>query len=247
MQEILTTDAELVRTNLEAVLEKMRSAEEVSGRAPGTARLVCVTKSVGAPVIRELMAAGARDLGENRPEGMERLLAHLDDPELPAVRWHMIGTYQRRKIRDTLGHFCCVHSVHDLPLLEALDRRATGREVPVEVLLQVNVSGAPNKQGVAAEGVQDLLSAAEGLGNLRVTGLMTMAEAGASEAELRATFSGLREIRDRHQTPDRPLSELSMGMSGDYEIAIQEGATLVRVGSALFQGLSRTYREVGRA
>jgi pyridoxal phosphate enzyme (YggS family) len=224
-----------IAANFRAVLERVAAAESAAGRPPGAVRLVGVTKTVDIPAAAALLAAGCRDLGENRPEELARKAAA---PELAGARWHLIGTYQRRKIRDTLAFVGCVQSVHSVDLLAALGRRAAelGRtgDAALPVLLEVNVSGEAQKQGFAPEEVPAALDAAALSTSLRVDGFMTMAPLGAPEDVLRRVFGGLRELRDRLATPSRPLRELSMGMSGDFEAAIREGATIVRVGTALF-------------
>lgn len=227
-----------LRANLDSVRGRIDRALDASGRRADSARLVAVTKAVDAQTIRGLLALGQLELGESRPESLEKKVATLGI-EAEGARWHLIGHYQRRKIRDTLGLVTCVHSVHSSQLLAALHGRAAELDRRLDILLQVNVSGEPEKQGFSPAELPRALEIAERCSTLSVQGLMTMAPAGLPSADLRRVFSGLRDLRDLRATRETPLQELSMGMSGDFEEAVLEGATLVRVGSALYEGLPR--------
>jgi pyridoxal phosphate enzyme (YggS family) len=193
---------------------------------------VGVTKAVGIPEAAALVDAGVRDLGENRPE---QLAARAAAPELSSARWHLIGTYQRRKVRDTLGPVALVHSVDSIPLAKALSDRAVGLSREVGCLVQVNVSGEASKHGFAPSELPKALDALRGLPGLRWLGLMTMAPEAAPLADCRRIFASTRQLRDRVRDARLPLDDLSMGMSRDYAEAVLEGATLVRIGSALFE------------
>ena len=236
MEGIPIEQRELLERNLAAVRTRVAAALQRAGRPEDACRLVAVTKSVSSEVTAALLDLGQIDLGESRPEVLIAKRAAIGEAA-EGARWHMIGHYQRRKVRDSLALCDLVHSVHDLPLLEALDRRAGSLNRPVPVLLQVNVAGEDSKQGFNPSAVSEVLETMGESPNLEAVGLMTMAPAGLDSAPLREVFSSLRSLRDRLATPDRPLPELSMGMSGDFEEAILEGSTLVRVGSALFEGL----------
>lgn len=236
MEGIPPSSEARLRANLDAVRGRIVQALDAADRPRDAARLVAVTKAVDAATTRALIALGQVDLGENRPESLREKVGRLG-PEADGVRWHMIGHYQRRKVRDTLELVHCVHSVHSERLLEALDARAAELGRRTEILIQVNVSGEANKQGFRPDDVPAALEGAKRSANLSVQGLMTMAPVGLASADLRRVFAGLRDLRDRCATPDAPLPELSMGMSGDFEEAIREGATLVRVGSALYDGV----------
>ena len=205
-------------------------------------RLVAVTKYVGPEEIRALVAAGCTDLGESRPQQLWDRAAELRD--LP-VRWHMIGHMQRNKVERTLPLVAMVHSLDSLRLAEAIDAAAGRLDRTVPVLLEVNISRDPAKHGFAPEEIGPLLPKLIELGHIEIRGLMCMAGLEGGGDEARRDFAGLRTLRDRLQAScpaDVRLDELSMGMSGDYEIAIEEGATIVRIGSALFEK-----PEVGRA
>lgn len=233
MERISESTRDGLARALERVRERVNGALERAGRPAGAARLVAVTKTVPTPVAAALWELGQGDLGESRPEVLSEKATVLDD----AVRWHMIGHFQSRKIRGALAPMSLVHSVHSEELLGRIDRRAAelGRSQPI--LLQVNVSGEESKQGLVPDGLEQALDTAQRMSSVTVQGLMTMAPRGLAPDRLRGLFAKLRSLRDRQATPEQPLAELSMGMSGDFEEAILEGATLVRVGSALFEGL----------
>ncbi len=227
---------QLIRDNLARVRQQIADAAARSGRTAEAVKLVAVTKSAGEPAIRALVEAGCRDLGESRPQQLWERAARLAD--LP-IRWHMIGTLQRNKVRRTLPLVHTLQSADSPTLVEAVDRIAAELSLCVPVLLEVNVSGEGAKHGFDPAAVEPFLEELARLEHIEVRGLMCMAglEGGAERA--RRDFAALRELRDRLR-PSCPgrvsLDELSMGMSGDFEAAIEEGATIVRIGSALFEG-----------
>lgn len=193
-------------------------------------RIVAVTKTHGPEAVRAAVAAGLTDIGENRvQEAMEKQEA------LAGIRadWHLIGTLQRNKARHAVGRFALVHSVDRLDLAAELDRRAAegGRQA---VLVQVNCSDEPQKGGVEPGGLPALLDAVGRLTRLEVRGLMTMSALTDDAAEQRRAFRRLRELRDAGERSGHRLPELSMGMSGDFAVAVEEGATMIRIGTLLF-------------
>lgn len=227
-----------LRENLAAVREMVAAAARRSGRPSEAVRLVGVTKYVDPATTRLLAEAGLHDLGESRPQSLWEKASALAD--LP-IRWHLIGHLQRNKIRRTLPLAALIHSGDSLRLLSALDdeSRALGRVS--EVLLEVNISGDANKHGFAPAEVAPALATIAGLTSLKIRGLMAMASLEGDLFSARRDFAALRELRDSlmHNCPPQvELSDLSMGMSGDFEAAIAEGATIVRVGSALFEGMN---------
>ena len=224
-----------IARNLEAVRRRMGEAARRAGRKEGDARLVAVTKAVGEAEVRALFRLGAKDFGENRVADAEPKIAALAGEP---VRWHMIGHLQRNKVRRVVGRYCLVHSVDSERLLAEIASCAASRGMAQDVLLQVNVSGEESKFGMAPEALGDVLRLAGETEGVRVAGLMTMAPLEGDPEASRPVFRALRELRDRFAAPGDPrlpMTELSMGMTQDYEVAIEEGATLVRVGSALFR------------
>lgn len=214
------------------VRDRIAAACARVGRDPADVTLVAVSKTVDAARLRSAVAAGLTILGENRvQEGADKR------PDVPGASWHLIGPLQSNKARRALETFDVIESVANLDLGERLDRLAdevrTGQRV--QVLVQVNVDADPSKSGALPADVDALVVGLMALPRLDVRGLMTIGRFGVGEDEARATFRGLRELAVslRQQIPDLG-PELSMGMSDDYEIAVEEGATVVRVGRALF-------------
>jgi pyridoxal phosphate enzyme (YggS family) len=214
---------------LAAVRDTIRRRQEVGGwKHP--VRIVAVTKTHGAEVVRQAFAAGLRDVGENRVQ--EALPKQEALPDVP-LDWHLIGTLQRNKARQVVGRFALIHSVDRDELAMELNHRVGSGE-PQRVLIQVNCSGEPQKGGVAPDGLLSLLDRCQRLERLEVAGLMTMSALTDDPKEQRRAFRQLRELRDGAERQGHRLTELSMGMSGDFPIAVEEGATLVRLGTILF-------------
>jgi pyridoxal phosphate enzyme (YggS family) len=194
--------------------------------------LVGVVKTVPADAIREAVAAGLADLGESRVQEADQ---HVGAVGRTAARWHMVGHLQRNKAARALELFDRVHGVDSAELAEALSRRAVAASRTLPVLVEVNVSGEATKFGVAPEAVIRLIERVAGLPGLSLDGLMTVGPPVGGPEEARPGFARLRALRDRgERSLGLRLPELSMGMSGDFEVAVEEGATMVRVGSALF-------------
>lgn len=232
--------AGVVQSNYARLAERVGEAAVKSGRAPGDISVVVVTKAVSAEVIRCLPAAGVTDIGENRVgQALERRRELADLP----LRWHMVGHLQRNKAKKALEFADVVHSVESAKLVGVLDRelaeRISEREGKLDIFLEVNVSGERQKYGVPPDGVKGLIEKAYAADFLAVRGLMTMAPFVADPEEARPVFAGLRELRDR-LVADGDLAPgdggLSMGMTNDFEVAVEEGATTIRVGTYLFQG-----------
>jgi len=216
----------------------MAEAARRAGRSPSDVRLVAVTKYVGSDDVWALVAAGCRDLGESRPQQLWQKAAALKTAD---VSWHLIGHLQRNKVARTLPLVSLVHSGDNLRLLETLDAEAAHANcTPVPVLLEVNISGDTAKHGFQPHELGPLADRFACLPRIDIKGLMAMAGREGNLDDARREFSALRQLRDelRRAWAGRwSLDELSMGMSSDYEVAIEEGATLVRVGTALFEGL----------
>jgi PLP dependent protein len=192
-------------------------------------RIIGVTKTHGPEAVRAALAAGLYDIGENR---VQEALQKQDATSGLRIEWHLIGTLQRNKARNAVGRFSLIHSVDRIDLARELDRRGAG--APQDVLVQVNCSDEPQKGGVSPAGLPALLDELRQLHGLRVRGLMTMSALTEDQAEQRRAFALLRELRDASERQGHTLPELSMGMSGDYPIAVEEGATMIRLGTVLF-------------
>jgi len=216
---------------LAAVLRRIRAAEERYGRPPGSVALVAVSKRHPADAIRTARAAGQHAFGENYVQealAKQAELAQLD------IEWHFIGRIQANKTRPIAEHFAWVHSLCDLHHARRLDAQRPAQLPPLQACIQVNTSGEASKEGLAPEAVGGLLDACSALRHIQIRGLMTLPAPADDEEGQRRPLRALRELRDRLATPDRPLTVLSMGMSDDLEAAVAEGATLVRIGTAVF-------------
>lgn len=239
---------EQLRTNLAEVHARMRAACERSGRNPSDVRLVAVTKYAQWDWIRALVDLGQSDLAENRPQQFVERAARLSAEtgahaaevagcERPRVNWHLIGHLQRNKVRPVLPLVSLIHSVDSLRLLERIGLIAGELGLRPRVLLEVNVSGETSKDGFSPAELESAWPALAAVSQVEIEGLMTMAAESDDPEAARPVFRELRRLRDRlREASGRALPELSMGMSGDFEPAIEEGATLIRIGSRLFEG-----------
>jgi len=221
---------------IQRVRDTIASAARRSGRRPDDVTLVAVSKTVGPDSVLEAARLGITHFGENRvQEAAEKIVALAG--QLPrVVQWHLIGHLQSNKARSAVRLFSCIESVDTVSLASLLDRLGRERETPVSVLLEVNVGGEASKFGFAPTVLHEALAQIRTFPMVRVGGLMTVVPA-APEPELaRPYFRALRELRDRlmDEHPTAGLDQLSMGMTGDYAVAIEEGATSVRVGRAIF-------------
>jgi pyridoxal phosphate enzyme (YggS family) len=226
---------------LAEVEHRLLAAVRRSGRSRGDVTIVAVTKTVGPAVAALLPMLGIYDLGENRPQELWRKAAQLPGN----VRWHLIGHLQRNKVDRTLPLVVRIHAIDSVPLLEAIELEASRRHLAVEVLLEINASGETSKFGFNPTAVPGLADAINALRWVRVGGLMTMAAPEADPERTRPTFALLRQLRDDLRpavNPVHPMHHLSMGMSNDFEVAVEEGATMVRLGTVLFEGLGEVPR-----
>jgi pyridoxal phosphate enzyme (YggS family) len=220
-----------IASRYEAVRRQVADAADCVGRAPAEILIVAVTKTHGIDAIRAALAAGLCDFGENR---VQEFLGKYG--LFPTANWHFIGTLQSNKVKDVVGRATLIHSIDSIKLLAEVDRRAGAAGVAQSVLLEVNVSGEASKHGFHTPDVREALIEASRMPNVVVRGLMTMAPLGRPE-DARWVFRELRELRDSLR--EMPLNgvelvELSMGMSNDFRVAVEEGATIVRVGGAIF-------------
>lgn len=219
-------------SRLAAVQARMRAAAERSGRRIEDVRLVAVTKGVDPERIREALALGIVDLGENRIQEALPKIAALGS----APRWHLVGHLQRNKVGRAIEAFALIHSVDSVRLAEEIARRAGVLGVDIPVLLQVNVAGEPGKHGFAPDEVRDAARRIAGSPGVGLRGLMTIAPLADDPETARPMFRRLRCLSEEVRAEVFDADELSMGMSQDYEVAIEEGATLIRVGRAIFGG-----------
>ena len=216
---------------LRDVRERIARASDRAGRDPATVRLVAVSKTVSVAAVREAMAEGQFLFGENRVQEALPKIAEAG----PTASWHLVGHLQKNKARHAVGEFALIHGIDDAELAVELDRRAAARATTQPVLLQANLAKEDAKHGAAEEHVLPILASIAGLAHLRLLGLMIIPPPAADPEFARPWFRRLRELRDRAASSlGRPLPELSMGMTDDFEVAIEEGATLVRVGRAIF-------------
>jgi PLP dependent protein len=222
--------------NLASVRQRIAVAAQRVGRDPAEITLVAVSKTKPIAAIQAAYAAGQRDFGENRVEELWEKVQQAQTLGLADIRWHLIGTIQSRKTGQAVGPFGLIHSVDRMKIAERLSRDAQAAGCVLSVLLEVNVSGEASKHGFAVDELRQQALDLAALPGLQIRGLMTMAPLVEDPAAVRPVFAGLRALRDELRTsyPQLTWSELSMGMTNDFEIAIEEGATLVRIGSAIF-------------
>jgi pyridoxal phosphate enzyme (YggS family) len=230
-----------LKDNIARVRERMAAAATRAGRSDEP-QLIAVTKYVEPEVARLLVTeCGVPTLAESRPQELWRKAEALSDlKDAARAKWHLIGHLQRNKVKPTLPFVDCIQSVDSLRLIEEIRRQAAAQDLQVDVLLEVNVSGDQSKHGLRPDEVESVLEQVQISPRVCVKGLMAMASLEGGPVTARGNFAALRELRDRlwNTCTSRVLfRHLSMGMSGDFEIAIEEGATMVRVGSALFEGL----------
>ena len=225
---------EAIGKRVQSVLTKIRSAEEKAGRPAGTVRLVAATKTVTVEHIAEGVRAGLFILGENRvQEALPKIAAFTQ----ASVHWHFIGQLQRRKVRSVIGLFDLIHSVDSLDLAQEIDRRAREAGRQQNVLLEVNIGKEPTKAGFHPDDVLRSVPMMAQLSHICIRGLMAIPPPTADSESARPYFRKLHQLARQISALDLPtvrMDELSMGMSNDYEIAIEEGATLVRIGTAIF-------------
>ncbi len=230
----------VISDNINGIRERIESAAVSAGRQASEVTLVGVTKYVAPPLARLVVESGVADLGESRPQALLQKEEALRD--LPNVRWHLIGQLQRNKVRRviTLAHL--IHSADRWKLLRTLHQVAEELDIEqVDVLLEVNISEDETKHGFQADSLPEVLDQLGSIPRIQVAGLMAMAGRTASDAQVQRQFAACRELRDQlvaNSPANAPLHDLSMGMSGDYELGIKEGATIVRIGSGLFEGLA---------
>ncbi len=243
---------------LDEVRERIATAAAKARRDPVEITLVAVTKTAAPEQIREILQLGVADVAENKVQALtqragqlneflQRRLVHGDPANLPLkIRWHMIGHLQRNKVKPLLPLIHLIHSVDSLRLAEEIEAQATKIDRKIPVLLEINASEEESKYGVAVGASLHLAEQIDTMPHLQLTGLMAMGPLNADESKTRAAFVRTREIYEEmkwHKYGGNSLKHLSMGMSDDFEHAIVEGSTMVRIGTLLFGGKSRDHEE----
>ncbi|MEI3173191.1 MAG: YggS family pyridoxal phosphate-dependent enzyme [Lachnospiraceae bacterium] len=231
----------MIKENLEEVEARITRACERSGRERSEVTLISVSKTKPAEMLQEAYDAGSRDFGENKPQEIREKY-----PQLPTdIRWHMIGHLQRNKIKYIIDKVCMIHSVDSIRLAEAIDEEAKKHGIVMPVLIEVNVAEEESKFGVHLDEVESLIRQISELSNIQVQGLMTIAPFTENAEDNRIYFRKLRnlyvDIKDKN-IDNVNMCNLSMGMTGDYEVAVEEGATMVRVGTGIFG--ARSYSQI---
>jgi hypothetical protein len=221
----------MIAGNLKSVTERMAKCCEKTGRPAACVQLITVTKEASIPQIEEAIACGARDLGENRVQDAIIKYRAIGDK----VKWHLIGHLQTNKVKDAVRIFSLIHSVDSLKLAQVIDKVAAKLGKRQSVLIQVNVSGEESKFGIPPEETASFLKEASTYPNISMEGLMTIAPETDDPEGARPYFRRLREMRDAIDDGRHAIRTLSMGMTNDFEVAIEEGSTLVRVGRAIFK------------
>ena len=230
-----SVDSDSIARNVRNVLEGIRQAAIRAGRQSEAVRLVAVTKSVSVERIRLAVAAGVRIVGENRLQEAQPKIDALKGGR--GIRWHFIGRLQRRKVKTVVGTFEMIHSVDSMELAAEIDRRAADAGIQQNVLLEVNAGREATKTGFSPDEAADAVTALEAMPNLSVRGLMAIPPPGPDTEASRPYFHAMRELARSLASPRLKrvrMEELSMGMSRDFEVAVEEGATLVRIGTAIF-------------
>ena len=223
----------MVQEQLEEVRQNIRNACERSGRKVEDVTLIAVSKTKPVPMLQEAYDAGARDFGENKVQEMLE-----KEPQLPSdIRWHMIGHLQKNKVRQVIDKGVLIHSVDTVGLAEQIEKEAVKRDLDVSILLEVNVAGEESKFGFAPEEVEEAAREIAKYPHVHIQGLMTIAPFVENSEENRGVFKKLYELyvdMKRKNIDNVTMNVLSMGMTGDYQTAIEEGATMVRVGTGIF-------------
>lgn len=219
-----------IKTNLDLILQRIAKAARSVNRDPQDIKLVAVTKTQSVEVIEQAIQAGITDIGENRVQEARPKIEALKS-KYPQVTWHMVGHLQRNKVRQALELFDIIQSVDSIRLAREIQAKAEAKGITVPILIEVNTSEEESKNGVPVDSAIELVEQIKDLQNLRIQGLMTI---GPLHGEARQSFVQLRELKEKINIPGVEMKFLSMGMTQDFETAIQEGSNVVRIGRALF-------------
>lgn len=220
-----------LKHNLETIQRRIAHMCDRCGRSSNEVQLIAVSKNIPFEQIKKAYELGQKDFGENHAQQLRDKRPLAKNLE---IRWHFIGALQSNKVKYVVGHVAYIHSVDSIRLMKIIDQKAANMDTVQKVLLEVNVSGEASKHGFVEEDLEMVLLASKDLRNVSVEGLMTMAPFVDDPERIRWVFSRLRLLRERLSEVYPKLIHLSMGMSGDFEVAVEEGATMVRVGSAIF-------------
>lgn len=228
MQEISS-----IQDAIAEVSGRIEAACKRAGRDPQEVTLIAVSKTMPVEAIREAMMCGTVDFGENRPQELRDKQAEITEP----LRWHMIGSLQTNKLKYVIGKTVLIHSVDSVHLAEAIEEMSAKKNLVTEVLLEINIAGEDSKHGIAPETLEELVREVAKLSHIKIRGLMTVAPYTENAEENRMYFRKMKQLMvdiNSKNIDNISMDILSMGMTGDYEIAIEEGATLVRVGTGIF-------------
>ncbi len=224
----------MIAENVQKVQERVRRACERARRDAQSVRLIAVTKTFGVEKIREAVEAGIKDIGENFVQELREKRQVLDDP---SIRWHFVGHLQSNKVKYIADYIHLIHSLDHRSVAEEVDKRGAKNGRVLDVLVEVNTSAEKSKFGLQPESTVEFVKSIAGLRNLKVKGLMTIGPFLPDPEDSRPAFRTLREVRDevaRSGIENVEMTELSMGMTNDFEVAIEEGATMIRIGTAIF-------------
>lgn len=236
-------DPSALRTRLDRVRDRIARAARRAGRDPASIRLVAVSKTFSVDCVRAVAEAGQVDLGENK---VQEAFSKMDETADLSLTWHLVGHLQANKASKAAARFDVVHSLDSARLLTRLDSAAANARRPMALLVQVDLAGEPTKHGAHPEDIMPILTAARACRAVRITGLMVLPPAVVRPEAARGSFGALRRLRDdllAKGADESMLTELSMGMSHDFDVAVEEGATMVRVGSAIFGARTRAKSE----
>ena len=221
-----------IKENIDAVNKRISAAAEKSGRKREDILLLAVSKTVDIPRMNEALSAGLSEFGENKPQEINRKYYEIEN-----VKWHQIGHLQTNKVKYIIDKVCLIHSLDSLKLAEEISKRAKAAGITMDVLIEINIAGEESKHGIAPEKAEELALEVSRLDNIRVCGLMTVAPFVEDSEENRGHFARMRklfvDIRDKNYN-NIDMRYLSMGMTNDYEVAVEEGANIVRIGTGIF-------------
>jgi pyridoxal phosphate enzyme (YggS family) len=230
-----------IRENIDDIVKKIEAACKKVGRNPNDITLIAVSKTVESPKVREAVAAGVDNLGENRVQELVKKYEDLKDID---IKWHMIGHLQKNKVKYIIDKTVLIHSVESLSLAEEIDKRAKKAGIVANVLIELNIGEEESKFGIKEENVYDFVKSMEEFENIKVSGLMTVAPFCENPEDVRWVFKKMKDIYDKISAMNLKNAEmkyLSMGMTNDFEIAIEEGSNMIRIGTAIFG--ARKYKE----